>query len=170
MPAVAAWMFGDRLLLLSTDRQLWLASASTGQVRPQSLDAPRNRLETSRQIDAFAVGPGLDSPFAVATYQGLMVFSPDGEQLGNDGLGGLDSMLPPQPAEGRAITIETIAEGRADNGLMQFQLYPIQTPTGILEGRVLVNLGARPTAMHLLDGKILITAGASTIIIDAPAR
>lgn len=170
MPAVAAWMFGDRLLLLSTDRQLWLASASTGQVRPQSLDAPRNRLETSRQIDAFAVGPGLDGPFAVATYQGLMVFSADGEQLGNDGLGGLDSMLPPQPAEGRAITIETIAEGRADNGLMQFQLYPIQTPTGILEGRVLVNLGARPTAMHLLDGKILITAGASTIIIDAPAR
>lgn len=169
MPAIAAWVFGDRLLLLSSDRQLWLASLSTGQMRPQSLDAPRNRLETSRQIEAFAVGPSLDGPFAVATYQGLMTFSADGEQLGNDGLGGLDSMLPPRPAEGRAVTIETVAEGRGEDGLMQFQLYPIETPTGILEGRVMVNLGARPSAMQLLDGKILITAGASTVIIDAPA-
>ncbi len=170
LPAAAAWIFGDRLLLLSADRQLWLASVSTGRLRPQSLEAPRARMESSREVDAYLVSSNPDGPFAVATYQGVMIFSADGELQGIDGLGAIDTMLPPRPAEGRTVAIETTPDARTADGLMQFQMYLLESAGGMLESRHTVLLGARPNAMQLLDGKVVISAGTATMIIEAPMR
>jgi hypothetical protein len=155
---------------MSGDRQLWLAAASTGRVRPQSLDAPRTRLESSREVDAFSVTANADGPFAVATFQGLMIFAPDGELQGIDGLGGIDTMLPPKPAEERAIAIETVSEGRGADGLLQFHMYALETSSAMMVGRQSVLLGARPLAIQLLDGRVAVTAGATTVVIGAPAK
>lgn len=170
MPTTAAWMFGDRLLLMSTDRQLYLASVSTGRIRPQPLEAPRSRLESSRQVEAFSAGPNPDGPFAVATFQGVMIFSPEGELQGIDGLGGIDSMLPPRPAEDRAIAIETVSEGRGAGGLLQFNVYALETSSAMMVGRQSVALGARPLAIQVIDSKIAITAGGDTLVINALAK
>lgn len=170
MPTAAAWIFGDRLLLLSADRELHLASVSTGRVRPQALEAPRTRLESSRSVAAFSVGPNPDGAFAVSTFQGIMVFSPEGDLRGIDALGGIDSVLPPRPAEGRAIAIETASEGRDTGGLLRFNIYGFETGSAMMDGREAVSLGARPIVVQLIDSKIAITAGADTVVVNAPTK
>jgi len=169
LPASAAWLFGDRLLLLSTDRQLWLASATTGRVRGTPLEAPRSRLENSREIDAFTTTANADGAFAVTTYQGIVIFGADGELQGIDGLGAIDTMLPPRPAEDRAIAIETVAEGRGSDGMMQFQVYSLENTAGMLVHRQSLQLPARPQGMELMDGKVAISAGSGTVVLEAPA-
>jgi hypothetical protein len=168
MPAAAAWVFGDRLLMMSTDRSLWLASVSTGRLNPRSLDAPRSHIENTRELEAFLTTGNPDGPFAVATQQGLMIFGPAGELDGVDGLGGVDSLIPPRPAEERAVTVETVADGRGADGLMQFRMQMLETGGGMLVGAQSLLLGARPVEMELMDGRVAVTAGAVTVIVEAP--
>lgn len=170
MPTTAAWLFGDRLLLMSADRQLYLASVSTGRLRPQALEAPHTRLESSRSVSAYSVGPNPDGGFAVSTYQGVMIFAQDGELRGIDGLGGIDNMLPPRPAEGHAITIETASEGRGPSGLLRFNTYALETGSAMLTGQRAVALGARPLSFQIIDSKIAITAGGDTVVVNAPVK
>lgn len=168
LPAAAAWIFGDRLLMLSADRELWLASLSTGRVRSGSLEAPRSRLESTREVAAFTTTANADGPFAVTTYHGLMIFNADGELHGIDGLGAVDTMLPPLPAEDRALALETVAEGRGADGLLQFHLYALDNKTGALSGRHALSLATRPQAAAIIDGKFAVSAGSATIVIEAP--
>ncbi len=170
MPAAAAWIFGDRLLLMSTDRTLWLASVSSGRLNPKPLDAPRSHVESTRELDAYLTSGNPDGPFAVATQQGIMIFGPTGELDGVDGMGGLDTMILPRAAEDRAVAVETVSDGRGNEGLMQFSIHVLETGGGMLVDSRPVMLGARPMEVVLLDGKIVVTAGAVTVILEAPSQ
>lgn len=170
MPAVASWVFGDRLLMLSGDRSLWLASLSSGRLGQRPLEAARSHIETTRDVEAYLTTSNLNGPFAVATHQGIMIFSATGELQGVDGLGGIDAMLTPRPTEDRAVAIETVSDGRAGEGLMRFTMHAMETTSAMLVDSHAVILGARPLEMEVLDGKIAVTAGGVTVIIPAPAR
>lgn len=169
MPAAAAWVFGDRLLMMSPDRSLWLASVSTGRLNPKSLETPRSHTESTRDLDAFLTTGNVDGPFAVPTQQGIMIFGAEGQLQGVDGMGGIDTMLLPRAAEERAVAIETISEGRGESGLMQYRIHVMETGGGMLVDSRPVQLGARPMEAELLDGRIAVSAGAMTVVIEAPA-
>lgn len=169
LPVAAAWVFGDELVLLGPDRRLWLANASTGRMSPRPLDIPRTHLDAARSIEAFPLSAIPGSGFGVATQQGLALFSAEGALTGLDGMGGSTAMVPPRPAEGRAVTIETVAEGRTNDGLMMFSMHALDTSGGAMAASRPVLLGARPLAMMLIDGRIAVTAGSVTIVLDAPA-
>mgnify|MGYP000131124289 CR=1 FL=1 len=170
VPVSQAWVAGDRVVMVSPDRTLWQASLSTGRLRPQPLDAPRTHVESLRPLEAFTSGASEASDLLISTGQGLIVFGPQGELRGVDALGGFETMLPPRPAQGRAVTIETIAEGRTPAGLMIFQVHQMETATAMLVSSRSIELGAHPMSMMLLDGRIVISGGGMTIVLSAPAE
>jgi hypothetical protein len=173
MPVSAMWIFGDHLVMADQSRSIWLASVSTGRMRPAALEVPRSHLDTTQTLDAFPLSPVPGAGFGIATQQGLALFDADGKLTGLDGLNGASTMLRPRPADGRAVTIETVADGRTNDGTMFFTYHALDTggSTGaaLMDSRT-VPLGARPAAMSLMDDRIAITAGNTTIILHAPAK
>lgn len=171
MPVSAMWIFGDQLVLADQSRTLWLASISTGRLRPAALDVPRSHVDLSQTMDAFPIAAGTGSGFGIATQQGLVLFGPDGVLTGVDGMDGASSMIRPRPADGRAMTIETIADGRASDGMMMFTLHALDvagaTGAALLDSRPVL-LGARPSAMTLLDERVVVSAGNMTVVLKAP--
>lgn len=171
MPATAMWLFGDHAVLLDPNRTMWLASISTGRLRQAPLEVPRTHVEATAAVDAFPLSGTQGSGFAIATQQGLAIFGADGTLAGVDGMDGATNMIKPRPADGRAVTIETVAEGRSSDGMMMFSLHALDVQPG--SGATLVDsrpilLGARPTATALMDGRVAVTAGSVTVVLQAP--
>lgn len=188
MPLDLAGLFDDRLLLTSGEREQVLIDVPTGRLVRDRLDGPRTHLETGGAFRARAIAarptthstpsspttpsslsasvrPGL----ALCTEQGIALYTGEGELIGVDAFGGFESLLPPVLADGRAITVETVSEGRnADNELI-FQLHALSTQTAALIDTRAIVLGARPRTLALFDGRIALTAGSITLLIDAPA-
>ena len=79
----------------------------------------------------------------------------------------------PHPAEGRALTIETVADGRMPDGMMVFSVHALdiggKTGASLIDSRP-VQLGARPATMALMDDRVAITAGSVTIVLPAPTK
>lgn len=169
VPAMQAWVFGDRLIFVGPDRTLWQASVLNGRLRAQPLDAPRTHVEGASLLGAFPASAAPDADAVVVSPQGMLVYAPDGTLRGVDALGGFEALMTPRAAEGRAVTIETIADGRTADGLMLFQVHQFDTRSAALLSTRSVVLGAHPTAMAVLDGRIVISAGEHTVVIPAPA-
>lgn len=170
VPALAAWLVGDQLVLLSTERLAFLAGATTGRLREAPLELPRTHVDSTRVVDVVALGASPSSNFAIAGNQGVAVFSPEGTLLGLDAFGGGTSMLPPRPAEGRIVAIETVSEGRTTDGMMMFNIHGLEpAQASLIDSRAVV-MGARPTTLRLVDNHIALTAGNVTLILDAPAK
>jgi hypothetical protein len=108
--------------------------------------------------------------FGVSTYLGLLTFGPglDTTPLGVDAAMGSDSMLPPVPGRDRAVSVHVIASTRRSDGMMTFQMnqYALPGATALASRPIL--LGARPQTLVLMDGRIAITAGGSTVVLSAP--
>ena len=173
MPVAAMWIFGDQLVLADQSRTLWLASIATGRLRQAALDMPRSHVDLSQTMDAFPIAAVPGTGFGIATQQGLVLFGPDGALAGVDGMDGASSMIRPRPADGRAMTIETIADGRASDGMMMFTLHALdvagKTGAALLDSRPVL-LGARPSAMTLLDERVVVSAGNMTVVLKAPVK
>jgi outer membrane protein assembly factor BamB len=184
MPTTTGWLMGENLVVLAPDRGLWLINALTGRMRETALAVPKSHVDSTRSIELFALSAQSNPSFAVSTQQGLAVFNAEGELVGVDGFGGSTAMVPPRAAEGRAVTVETVAEGRSAEGLMMFSVHALDThvPSGpngagagglggasLLESRPIL-LGARPIGMSLLDDHVVVTAGSATIVLKAPAK
>jgi outer membrane protein assembly factor BamB len=161
-----AWIFDDRLYLLDRERHLWLASVSEGRMRPEPLEAPRSRLGGIREIRAFALD---DDTTAFSSYQGVLLYANDGALKGIDAIGGFDAVLPPVPAEDRLVTISSMPENRRPDGELVYSLHLLDTTSAMLLQTVPIILGAPPRTILLLDGRIAITAGGTTVILQAPA-
>jgi hypothetical protein len=187
MPATTGWVLNDTLVFQGPDRTLWrVALAGTGAGAGGSgggagiggtgggeigeasvLDGPRTHLEGVRPMIVLPAAPGADAGFVVATFQGMLAYQRGGELGGVDALGGFESVVPPKLATDRALTVETVSEGPTPDGQMVFNLYALE-PRGarIIEQTPIV-LGARPHAMALLDGRVVLSAGGATVAIQA---
>ncbi len=173
MPVSAMWIFGDQLVMADQSRNIYLASISTGRMRPAALEVPRSHLDLTQTLEAFPLSPAAGAGFGVSTQQGLALFGPDGALTGVDGLNGASTMLRPRPADGRALTVETVADGRTADGLMLFTIHALDvagaTGASLIDSRPVL-LGARPTTMSLMDDRVAISAGNTTVILHAPAK
>jgi hypothetical protein len=163
----AAWTFFDRLFILTGDDTLLLASLTDGRLREQPLDlldATQQGLRRGR-IDLFAAGP---QRIVLAMPQGIIVYDEDGNILGADAITELEAMLTASPAAGRAVTMDIVAAGRRPDDNLVFMLHQLDTTGGMLLSSVPVALGAAPQRMALMDERIIVSAGAVTVVYRAP--
>ncbi len=167
-----AWLVGDRLLLMSEDRGMWIASTASGQLLGGQLDL-RGRAEGSGTITISPRGPDPAQGIAIRTSQGLVLLSTSGALIATDGLsvGGSanDDLLPPLP----------IADGFLALGLSRtpiplsdtLSLYPlsiIDAKSGQLVGAVPLALGTDPIRIAAIDDRVAVTAGHTTVIYWSP--
>jgi hypothetical protein len=163
-----AWVFGDRLFVLDKDRALWLVSIPTGRLTAEPLEAPHSHLAGIRPIEAFSVGDA-GALVAFSTYQGVLLYGADGALKGIDAVGGFDALLPPVPAQGHLLTITTMPDGRRGDGELIYTIHTLDTISAMASQSIPIVLGAPPRAIWLLDGRMVISAGGTTVVLQAPA-
>lgn len=158
-----SWTFDDRLFLLDADRQIWLASLSSGRAVAGPLRG-RERLGERLSIAAAAAGPNV----VFSTERGFLIFDPAGQLIGADGADGRTSFIPARASESLLVCIQSergeLPDGRAAARLMLFA-----ADSGKLLSAEDIILSEDPSDLALLDGAIVITAGSSTVVLGAPA-
>ncbi|MBX3358432.1 MAG: PQQ-binding-like beta-propeller repeat protein [Phycisphaeraceae bacterium] len=166
--SLGAWMAGDRFFILGADRQLWSAAVRDGKVRTAAVAMPPEQLDESQPLYVAKVqGPPGQDALAFSTLRGIAVVGTDGGMLGIDALGGLDALVPALPGEGVLVTAETVASGHEPDGMMIFNVHLVDSASARVQESRALALGARPRRMALLDGRIAITAGSTTVVLRA---
>lgn len=169
--SLGAWLFPGRIIVKNLDDELWQIVTETGAAAAEPLDL-RNRMIRGYTFNNFnRLGPRL----AVSTRYGVCIFDREGALVGVDGRDMLDGLLPAAFADTFFLTLSTEPEEPPvppdPNSPMQY--YALQSFTinsGRLVARSLVEFGsgANPASIALVDGKVLITLGSVTKVIDAP--
>lgn len=162
-----AWVVGPRLFVMGADRELRLGSADSGRISQEPLPAPEGTLNTGYPVRAV---PLEDGATAFATAGSLVIFGPDGSLQGTDALRATGTLfLEPAPSESGFVTCETVPAARRSENMLVFAMHELNRTSARLEHTTPILLGAPPAAMTLLDGRIALTAGGTTIFLRAPA-
>ncbi len=149
------------------------------QVFPDRTDEPM------REVDAHGRLVGVRGPVAIedlgshimlGTLQGIVLIDHKGQTLGIDIRNSLGEIVPAAVGQDLIVTLDASAEpennignaGKQFTGVYTVRMY--STDSCRLESTALVELGRPNTFMHLAltDGKILVTTGTMTTVIDAP--
>ncbi len=159
-----AWVFDDRLIVMGEDRKLWLASASAGLVLPNPIDA-REPIEEASRVEAFRSGPNI----GFSSDRGVILVDERGVVVGRDALDRVGGLLPAAPTTDHLVILDATPETLPD-GRPAFELHFLGSGSAIAtdEPRKLV-LRARPRAMAILEGRLVVTAGNITTVFHAPA-
>jgi outer membrane protein assembly factor BamB len=185
---LAAWVTGDALLVVAEDRALWRMSVTTGALRPEPIET-RGRLMTESEPLASVTREG---GFALSTAQGLVLLSGEGELRGADALAATDNMIAPLPGQGVFVTMETgsasarpgqrggvgVGAGvvvappgvQAEPGteLLPYNLHLLESGSGLLRSTVPLLLAEPPSVLALIEGRVAVTAGRTTVVYKAP--
>lgn len=160
------FVLSDQLFVLDGDRRLWLYSLATGMVGTQAL-------ETRQKID-FPLGVSRSGDNLLLTSTaGMLVYDKAGRLIGSDSLNPDGELLAPVAADGLVVTVghgQTIrgmpADGQAPAPIAT--LYVLSAATGSLLAREGIVMHEDPFAVAVVDGKILISQGPLTLVLDAP--
>lgn len=153
-----AWVFGDRLLLLGSDRVLYQGSISGGEVLPAPLDT-RERLDSTSRIEVYDL---LDR-LALCTSRGLVVLDANGRCVGADAVDAASALAPAAPGSEGFVSL------RRDGSEAGAYRLAMLDSTGRLVGptrRML--LPGDPQSLILLDGLIVVGCPTATIALSAP--
>jgi outer membrane protein assembly factor BamB len=178
-----AWVVGDRAFVQDAGGSLWVLAVPNGRLHPQQVRLPPEfRDGYSRLYAAALAHPGrAGTPsgeagaadravIAFSTLAGVVLVSADGEVVAADAIPGNDTVVPPVPAEGLMVTVESDPAGYTQDGMMVFNMHAMEVATGRLTETKGIVLGARPSRIMLMDGRIAITAGSATVLVRAPAE
>jgi outer membrane protein assembly factor BamB len=159
----AGWVVGEALFVLDSDINLWHVNLRDGAHGPASLDA-RGRI--TFPVSASVVGNTL----AVASTVGLVIFSENGDLVGMDGLDGQGSIQTPVASESLFVAAENNQRDDGGEQGIVSRLYLFAHPSGKLVTTERIRLYENPRTTTVLDGKILLTEGPVTLVLDAPAE
>ena len=163
---IAAWALPGRIIIRRDDGRLWQVRSTDGFVRLEPLDT-RDRLESSyRRISITALG----DVAALATERGLALFDREGNLLGLDFRETAGPILFGGWGERFVPTLDRGGENDLD-GLNIHHLNVYETSTLRAVSRTGVTLGvsgADSRPMTLMNGKVLISTGSITTVIDMP--
>lgn len=169
--ALRAWALGQSLLLVSADRSLWSLALSTGVAHPVASMGPNERtmIETSADPQAYAIA---DGGLALCSSRGLAIIDHDGNQIGGDALASEDALVGPVPADGLLVTIDSGSASRAPGNAAGsvYGLHLLENRSGRIISTTPLLLPDQPQRITLMDGRIAITAGRSTIVYSSPAH
>lgn len=154
-----AWVWGDRLFLLSGERALLLGSVSTGRLRASALET-RGRMDAASRLDWHNLG----ERGVFAGSRGVVVIGEDASVVGMDALGSDDSLLPAVAASDVLVTLDARAR-RGPDGASEYDLHFLDLMSGRLVGHERLLLDGLPDAIAVLDGVVLISSGSSTSVL-----
>jgi len=163
----AAWIFPGRIIVRSESPDLWQVSTDDGVVSRRSLEVRGRLAEGYDRIVVQRVGEKI----GVATALGLALFEPDGSLAGLDVReeAGVSSIL----HAGFGAEFVPVLERGGDEDLLGFSthtltMFDLETLRAVSRTALRLGQGLLATSMALLDGKILISTGAVTTVIDVP--
>ncbi|HYE60917.1 MAG TPA: PQQ-binding-like beta-propeller repeat protein [Phycisphaerales bacterium] len=159
----AGWVVGDALFVLDGDVNLWHVSLKDGAHAGRPLDS-RGRI-------VFPVsGTVMGKTLAVASTNGLLVFNDKGELVGADALDGQGSLQTPVATESMFVAVENNQREPASGTGIVSRVFMFAHPTGKLLNTERVRLYENPHATMVIDGKLLLSEGPVTLVLDAPPK
>lgn len=166
--SVNAWIFPGRIVVSDEMASLWQLSEDDGAVRTSPLlttdDFALSQAILSRAIPA----PNSNDPDRAAflTSASILLYDHTGNLVARDARPASADILPAVVTSNSFLTIDSIAPSPTSPThytLRQFSLASVA-----LIARQSISLGADPVAIAALDGRILVTAGDLTVVLDAP--
>lgn len=165
--SIGGWILSEAAFVLTADAHLFRVALSDGAVAPEPCDT-KGRAQFPLTVRATG------HTIIVTSSYGIATISEKGETLGADGLDHeITHIEMPEPGEHVAVAVEAdLREGddTAARDESTLRLFMLGMPDGRLLGVQRVRLYDSPHAITLLDGKIIIPAGAVTLVVDAPAQ
>ncbi len=164
--SLAAWAMPGRVIVRTDNNDLFQVRTSDGGVRENALDT-RDRLSGgfgTIQLRALGKNAGL------ATELGLAVFDPKGDLIGLDTNERDGGTAFSGFGERFAVTLTPSNQNAAD-GQSTLSLNTFAVGSLKILSRVDISIGSQnePGPCWLLDGKLLITTGSVTTVVDLPA-
>ncbi len=160
---------GDILIVLDRERHLRLINSKTGGVRVRPLDS-FGKISENSHLKVDRIGDQI----TVATDRGVLMYDATGKIVGMDGLGDTTPLLLPQFAGKAIFALGVDREDLLENARESYEvreaapLYAMDRKNGKLTASRWIVLFEDPTAMNLVDGKIIISAGSISLVVDAP--
>jgi outer membrane protein assembly factor BamB len=163
--SLAAWTMPGRVIVRTDDTNLYQIDSADGAVREPALDT-RDRLAGGFGTIRFNA---LGNRAAFSTSLGLAVFGPAGDLVGLDTNERDEETYCAAFGERYAVTITPSAQPAPD-GQATLNLNVFDNDSLKIVTRVDITIGAQnePAPCALLDGKVLISTGAITTVIELP--
>lgn len=159
------WALPGRVLVRhENDEKLWQVE-TTNAIALRSLDT-RGRLKP--KFGRLWVEP-LGDNVVIATAHGMVLYDRAGNIIGLDERESSDPMLFGGFAEHYAPTL-TRSQRQGQRELPRFELTLYSLDSLRAESSVVIEIGAEPHTMVIIDGKILISSGTITTVIDVPTE
>ncbi|MEQ8769066.1 MAG: PQQ-binding-like beta-propeller repeat protein [Phycisphaerales bacterium] len=160
-----AWIFGDRVILLTMERRLISLDTTNGRPDHNQLDVRQriNGLSPARSHD-------LGGPIALASARGIVVVGPDGELLGVDALGPDTELVPAAAGQGVLVTVEHKPLRRAGQPSGELHILSVESARLLSSAPIRVPEGVdpQPRTIALMDGRILLGYTGVTMVVEAP--
>lgn len=166
-----AWMTPDLRTLMALDAQSVVISLD-----PRTGEATREQPQTVSRIalpldvtPVRGVNGGADS-LAITSANGLVVIGPDGVIIGADGITPKGNLAPAALGATRAACVELFSGMRdlAGEATGQVRVAMLDLPYARVVSTASLIAPGEVTSVAVLDDTLLITAGDSTMVIDAP--
>lgn len=160
-----AWPLPRRIIVRTDNNELIQVGSEDGSVRERPLDS-RDRLGAGF---GFVQATSLGGFTGVRTRVGLAVYDGAGQLVGLDARERDVAALFAAFADRFSVTV-TSAPQPADEGSAAVHVNIYANPSLRIMSRTAVPLGGQtePGPFHMLDGKLLITSGMITIVVDIP--
>lgn len=169
--SVDAWVVGQRLLLLSQAEELWQIDLATGVARDPSLRTAGRLGDIRRQRDpedpGNTIAQGPDGSLVLASENGIACFDPTGELVGIDAAGQTARDRLVTLASNAAVMLEAGPESTRD-GRRTPTLQIVSLPGGRMVLDTALSMFDAPSRVAIIDGKIAVSAGPITLVLDAP--
>jgi len=158
-----AWLVRERAIILGPDRQIWQIEMDTGELR----DAPLQDLSRVGGSSRIDINEGAAGEIVFATDRGMIVFDRAGSLIGGDAGAGANRVIPPVAGEGVFAMLAIDGSPHFESGSV-YRFSMLDAQTGKLVGQADIRLPYDPDSLVLLDGHIIISAGNTTLVYDAP--
>lgn len=161
----AAFAAPGRIIVKSDDDVLWQIETATGVLRREPLET-RDRLGSGYGVLTWR---DLGERLAVATRHGVLLYDRSGALVGTNAGEGDDRLLPAVFSKNHIITLGTTGAAVSDTS-QSFTLSFYSVEGCRLDAAIPVEIvgDVPPTRIALLDGKIVISAGPTTRVLEAP--
>lgn len=170
--SVAGLVAGDKILVLDGDRHLYMVPLATGETRGGLLATEKekqSKLELPIRLSQ------RENRILLTGTKGMLAYDLSGQLAGADALDPSLILATPTVAASVVVTIaqqQAFVQPLPGRVLPQsedsFELFFFDTDSARLVGREELLVMEEPSDLATIDGKLLITAGSITFVLDAP--
>lgn len=166
-----AWITPDGRTLATVDAQCQVRTIDP-RTGSQTAQQPETASRVSLPMDVTAIRGinGAGDALAITSSNGVIVLGPDGAIIGADGITPKGSLASPALAARRAVCVEAFAGSRELGGEMtgRVRVAMVDLPFARVVSTASLVTPGEVSSVTVLDDTVLISAGDSTVMIDAP--